>query len=364
MRRLCELVSDSKRVFAGGVGIVMLALSTGCATTETSISTPAMFAESTTDTSSIRHGQGRYVVSRAPWTFEGSAGEVIETTTYRILTTLRPGLLLDRLPIFVESAIAAYTGSFGVLPAPSQRLETYVLATRPQWARLTESLMRERAGVYLRIQRGGYAADGRGVYFDIGVQDTLAIAAHEGWHQYTQTTFRDRLPIWLEEGIAAYMEGYRWDTLSDRPVFLPWSNVERYDALRSARESGKLMPLEALLVSEPGALLDRSASDPLVYYAQVWALVHWLRESDGGVWRASLERLLSDAAVGRMGQVVPMRVGSGQSGGRAMRSTAVFRTYFTDDMESASDSYRRFVERITRPGGKDLVVLGRSPYSG
>ncbi len=333
----------------------------GCASDPEPAWTPFRAGEVETVNAGVRRGGNAYIVARQPWTFETFPGEVIETPTYRILTTVKPGLMLDRLPAFVEGAVAAYTRSFGVLPAPREKLETYVMATRPQWARLTQSLMRERASVYLRIQRGGYAADGRGVYFDIGLQDTLAIAAHEGWHQYTQTTFRERLPIWLEEGIAAYMEGYRWDTLQDRAAFLGWANVERYDALRSAREEGKLMPLEALLVSEPSTLLDRAGSDPLVYYAQVWALVHWLREGDGGGHRGAFEQLLSDAATGQMGSRVVQQGPAGVGRDRRSRSTATFQAYFDDDLSAASNAYRQFIERVTRPGAKDQIVLGRSP---
>ncbi len=345
---------------AASLGVV--ALIYGCAADPEPVWTPYRSSSESSVSPGIRSGSS-FVVARSPWTFETFKGEVIETTTYRILTTVKPGLLLDRLPAFVEGASASYTRSFGVLPAPREKLETYLMATRPQWARLTQSLMRERAPVYLRIQRGGYAADGRGVYFDIGIQDTLAIAAHEGWHQYTQTTFREHLPIWLEEGIAAYMEGYRWDSLENRAVFLGWSNVERYDALRAAREQGKLMPLEALLVSEPSTLLDRANGDPLVYYAQVWALVHWLREGDGGGHRRALEQLLSDASAGRMNITLRTKIGSGSTVARRVRNVSTFQAYFDDDLDSASRSYRSFVDRITRPGAKDLIVIGRSPMS-
>lgn len=355
------MANRGNRILA--VAAAVAASVAGCASNPEPAWTPYRSSESQSVSPGVRAGNA-FIVSRSPWTFETFKGEVIETTTYRILTTVKPGLLLDRLPAFVEGAAAAYTRSFGVLPAPREKLETYVMATRPQWARLTQSLMRERASVYLRIQRGGYAADGRGVYFDIGIQDTLAIAAHEGWHQYTQTTFREHIPIWLEEGIAAYMEGYRWDSLENRAVFLGWSNVERYDALRAAREQGKLMTLEALLVSEPSTMLDRASGDPLVYYAQVWALVHWLREGDGGGHRRALEQLLSDAATGGMNAAVRARTGTGSTVARRVRSVSTFQAYFDDDLASASRSYRLFIDRITRPGAKDLIVLGRSPLSG
>jgi hypothetical protein len=66
------------------------------------------------------------------------------------------------------------------------------------------------AEVYLKIQRGGFAASGRAILYDIGPRDTFAIAAHEGWHQYTQKSFRAPLTVSFEEGLATYMEGFRW----------------------------------------------------------------------------------------------------------------------------------------------------------
>jgi hypothetical protein len=124
---------------------------------------------------------------------------------------------------------------------------------------MTRSLAGDQAETYLRIPRGGFALRGKGVYYDIGPRDTLSIAAHEGWHQYTQATFRHPLPLWLEEGIAAYFEGFRWDR-TDRtlPVFLPWSNPQRFDTLREAVAADTLMPLRELLVSRPQDLLERT----------------------------------------------------------------------------------------------------------
>lgn len=349
-----------RAIMCVGIGITCVMIA-GCESEPEPVFTPY---RSTTPapavTPSVRSSSA-FVISRDPWTFQDAQGEVIETPHYRILTTIRPGLLAERLPGFLEGAIASYTAALGTLPLPDEKLETYVMATRPQWVRLTQMLMRDRADVYLRIQRGGYAADGRGIYFDIGIQDTLAISAHEGWHQYTQTTFKERLPIWLEEGVAAYMEGYRWDSLQNRAVFLGWSNVERYDALRRAREDGTLMPLESLLSSEPSELLDRSGDSALTYYAQVWAMVHWLREGDGGRYRPALEAMLSDASAGRLSRTVRSRMGAESMGVRRLRSVSTFQAYFDRDLLTASTSYQSFIDRITGPGSKDRIVAGRSP---
>ncbi|MFA6043970.1 MAG: hypothetical protein WC718_03205, partial [Phycisphaerales bacterium] len=150
------------------------------------------------------------VVSTEAWTLEGKTGQLITTPHYRIFTTIDKPYILDRLPLFMEAALANYTTSLEDLPAPRQPLETYLLATRPQWTRVTQRVMADQAEVYLRIQRGGFAAGGKAILYDIGPRDTFAIAAHEGWHQYSQSTFRTPLPTSLEEGLATYMEGFRW----------------------------------------------------------------------------------------------------------------------------------------------------------
>ena len=64
-----------------------------------------------------------------------------------------------------------------ILPPPNDRLDTFVMASRPQWELLTRQLLGERAGIYLKIPRGGHAWAGRSVLYNIGAQGTMAIAA-------------------------------------------------------------------------------------------------------------------------------------------------------------------------------------------
>src|SRR5690606_28941593 len=129
--------------------------------------------------------------------------------------------------------------------------------------------------------------------------DTLAIAAHEGWHQYTQQTFKHQLPVWLEEGIATYMEGFRRND-DGVLVFTPAANRERQETLRRAVRRGHLIPLNDLLTRTPQSFLGSSKETLLVYYAQVWALTNFLAEGENGRYRAALAEVLTDAAEGRL----------------------------------------------------------------
>jgi hypothetical protein len=239
--------------------------------------------------------------------------------------------------------------------------------------------MGAQAELYLRIPRGGFAAAGRAIYFDIGAHDTLAIAAHEGWHQYVQRTFHDPLPVWLDEGIATYMEGHRWaagtDSSGPTAVFLPWSNTERFDQLRAAAARGDLFSLQDLLTRTPQDLIDSpvprggrgSTTDPaLTYYAQLWALTHFLHEGEGGRYARPLATLLADAAEPghRFRSVIAAVLGASaaRSALASRRGPAAFLAYFNSDLTAAADQYARFVDQLVQPGSRGPIVEGRSPF--
>lgn len=263
----------------------------------------------------------------------------------------------------MELALDHYRTAITDLPEPTGQMDTYIFADRPEWVRGTVGLLGDRARPFLEIRRGGFATGGTGMLWDIGVQDTLAIAAHEGWHQYTQTVFRERLPTVLEEAIAVYMEGFRWDGPSRRtPSFQPWANVERFDNLRRAAETNSLMSLQTLLSTAPGDLVSRVDNAVITYYAQGWALIHFLREAEDGRYRDGLERLLQDAASGRMRERVGRSIGSW--GNRPVLNApgpAVFAAYFGPELSRIDAEFQRFLDRITAPGAKTQIAIGQNP---
>ncbi len=305
------------------------------------------------------------VISDKPWTYFGIEGRLVETPSYRIFLTERDPLVSRRAPVFLELALAHYRTLLGDLPKPGGQMETYILASRNQWAALTRQLMGDNAETYLKIRAGGFASQGRAMLFNIGSRGTFATTSHEGWHQYTQRTFRQPLPIWLEEGIATLMEGYRWDEVSpERPIFLPWANVDRFSRLRDMVNEGRQFGLEELLDQRPQDLLNVVDNErALDYYSQVWALVHFLREAEGGKYRQQLSKLARDANQGYLFQTI--RSNSSQLEFaelvRRRAGPAVFRVYFNDDLDEASREYDTFLQRITATGARDRVVAGRSP---
>ncbi|MFN9993949.1 MAG: hypothetical protein ACK54H_11435 [Phycisphaerales bacterium] len=306
-------------------------------------------------------------VTTESWTFGDAQGVVLSSENYRIFTTSTRRTLLDRLPVFMESALRHYRSALGDLPEPRSELETYLLANRPQWTRMTQQLMGADADIYLNIQRGGFSSDGRAVLYEIGPYDTYSIAAHEGWHQYTQRSFKEPLPVWLEEGLACYMEGFRWSTSSGSPspTFLPWANFERFDELRDAFVRDRMMPLTDIVRRTPQELMAQDPSLALTYYAQLWGLVHFLNEAENGAHREQLRILIADASKGRIAARLTAQFGPRAGGAFTMRRPVpqLLESYFQTDAAAMDARYRAFVANITRTGAKQFIAAGKSPYA-
>lgn len=310
-------------------------------------------------------------VSRTPWGFADVAGQLITTPHYRIYTTVDNAYLLDQLPGYVERALSHYTSAVAPLPMPEEPFETFLLGTRKQWEAKTRQILPDQAKTYLNIGRGGFSTRGIAVLYDIdvfGASDTLAIAAHEGWHQYTQQVFKHPLPVWLEEGIATYMEGHS-GFRGQTPRFLPWKNRERFDTLRNASRSGKLISLTELLRRSPQSFLESSSDELLRYYAQVWALTHFLVEGEGGRYHDGLADLLQDGANGR---IAGRLQSSGLAPAQRRRGMAVLtklgtlvaETYFNPNIAELEAEYARFIEAVTtRKDASTLIAAGRSPLT-
>ncbi len=307
----------------------------------------------------------KLVLGTETWTFAGRTGTTITTPSYRLFTTVDWPWMIDSMPAFLELALAHYTTALGPLARPDHAMDTYMMASRPQWLDLCRSLLDPNDRSFEQIQRGGVTLGGRALLYNVGPRDTFSLVAHEGWHQFSQTILRDPLPVWLEEGIATYMEGYRWDRQRTRAIFQPWRNFERFDALRRASNESRLLPLEDLLNTTPQEQLALSDDNALAYYGQVWALIHFLREGAGAKYAPGLADALHDASVAHLTQHIASELG-GQAARSHMlrrRGPQVFQAYCTPDLALAGKEYRDFVTRLVRPGAAQRISEGRSPLS-
>jgi hypothetical protein len=156
------------------------------------------------------------------------------------------------------------------------------------------------------------------------------------------------------------MEGHRWR--QGRPEFLPWANIERFDALRRAVVADELIGLEELFDARPQDFFTQVQNRSLTYYAQVWALVHFLMEGEGGTRRGAFGALVTDAASGALRERLSQSLGK-QAAAEAMasrRGGAAARVYF-GDLKALESEYRAFVARLARVGAREAIAAGRSP---
>ncbi|HUU60293.1 MAG TPA: hypothetical protein VMZ50_12170, partial [Phycisphaerae bacterium] len=167
-------------------------------------------------------------VATESWETPYGMGRKIKTKRYQVFTTVSEKRLSRYLPGFLEAAHDNYlrlTGLEG--QADREPLTVYMLADRQQW----DALTRHRFHRSLPIEAGGYCVEGVCVFWDIGILPSLSVAAHEGFHQFFHVRLKDRLPMWLEEGLCVTAEGYFAEDQS--VTFTPDRNVSRFNDLRA-----------------------------------------------------------------------------------------------------------------------------------
>lgn len=343
------------------MGVVSLS---GCATPHAAVPEPSLgvsTSEATASASPVKTSEAVWntpelTVTRSSWQFGEASGTLIVTPNYRLWTTVDSATFLERLPVFYERALEHYTTALADLPKPDRKLDTFLFLTRKQWLSKTQEMLPDQADMFSNLGRGGYTTRGTSVLYYIDrygyPKDTFAIAAHEGWHQYTQQTFKHQLPIWLEEGIATYMEGYRQDS-EQLPEFNAAINNERRRTLREATWNDELIPLDQLLSGTPQSFLSQSKDRLLTYYAQVWVLTRFLDEGESGRYHESLSQILTDSAqgtfVGRMATSQHLNGKSRRgtvSGGSGRVGLAVVQEYFNADLGEFEKGYLAYIDAL------------------
>lgn len=279
------------------------------------------------------------------WQFGHAPGSKLTTAHYEIFTTIQDPVLVNALPDFVEAAYEHYARLLPPRRVPTQRMPVYLFATRTQWEVFTRRFTGPRAPEFLRVNNGGYSERGVSVIQYVRHAITFPLFAHEGFHQYVYHCVDARLPAWLNEGLAVCCEGQRW---SDRngayrvQEFDPWFNPARRNALAEALSADRLHSLSHLLATHPGEVLDGSSQEVQAYYAQVWALILFLREGDNGRYAAGYQRLLDALA----GPGLEPQARAAHIWGQERTfdfGTAVFRGFIAEDVEAAERAYRAFL---------------------
>ncbi|MGH7176728.1 MAG: hypothetical protein ACREJC_05050, partial [Tepidisphaeraceae bacterium] len=215
-----------------------------------------------------------------PWTFESHPGHIARTNHYAIHTTIEDDDLVQTLAIVMEAAHSKYQQFAPGSATSTAPLDCFVFSRRSEWARFTEQNTGADAALYLQINRGGYTVRDWFVAYFVGNEGTIAVAAHEGWHQYVARNFRSRLPPFLEEGIATMFESVRIVDGTPRWDLSPRSFRARklYDAI----QTDSIWPLPQLVTMHAGEIVSLPPAKIEAFYAQSWAFAEFLWDADGG----------------------------------------------------------------------------------
>jgi hypothetical protein len=231
-----------------------------------------------TEAERLPHGE----VTVAPWTCLGFEGVKLSSRHWDICTTIRIPTLCQQLPQAMEAALAHMRETLGgpelTLPCPRAPMTTCLMSDRRQWSNLARVLHPEHAEAMEGLSRGGFTAEGVALLYDIDrrehCRNTIALALHEGWHQYAQTALRAPLEPWLDEGLATIMEGYRLTV--DGPVIDHDANRQRKRRAWWLFRRGRMPSVDTLLAGDPHEAMDRGRTALLDYYAQAWAFMRFM----------------------------------------------------------------------------------------
>src|SRR5690348_10671933 len=227
-----------------------------------------------------------------PWEYEGHPGLRVDTSHYVIYSTVGDDQLLSSVGQVMEGAFSEYRQLAPDVPLSDKPLECYLFANRAQWAGFTKDHTGQDAAIYLQINRGGYTVHDWYVAYYLGDIGTYSVAAHEGFHQYLGRHLKQRIPPFLEEGLACLFEDITWENRLPR-----WDlsiNYGRQSALKQAVKDDTMLPLEVLISTHAGQVVNRPKEQVSAFYAQCWAFARFMREAEEGRYRRVLERMLAD----------------------------------------------------------------------
>ena len=287
-------------------------------------------------------------INQRPWDFAENNGVVISTENYRIYTTLRDPLYQRLLGRVLEAAHARAVANNpnGLIKGP---LDCYVFGNRSQWEFYTNLRAGSNAPIYLQISAGGYCQEGVFAGYDIGREQTLSVVAHEAWHQYSWFAFKDRLPSWLEEGLATQNEAIDWEGAT--PRFKPEMNYRRWLALKQAIRENRMWKLSELASTHAGRVIKLNQKHVDAYYSQLWSFVLFLQHSPK--YSKGLQELLADADSGTLAKslagtgVSPREVENFTERWNTVAGPVYMKKYIAPDLNALQREYEAWARELT-----------------
>jgi hypothetical protein len=306
-------------------------------------------------------------------------GLIITTEHYRIHSTLTDLIISRRLPVFLEALHREFRGASGVRSLKAGPNPIYIFETRQQWEMFSEGFTLDYWPYFKNIRNGAFYHNGACVAYNLGLQNTLSLLAHECWHQFSRRHFAYQLPAWVDEAMAMSVEGFRYE--GNMYSFSTSYNKMRVDGLKTAARQNYDMSFRELLGINPAQLFkDADPSRVNAYYSKLFAFIRFLREYGDKEYAPKLTQLLHDGYYGKWNinenYIVNLRNRNMPLTGSLNRLVGVelFEEYFGSNYSSMEKEFSAFVYSLLmdKPiGGQDIKnagsgepeTLGTSMYS-
>ena len=276
----------------------------------------------------------------ASWAAAPPDGKIVRTKHYEIFTTMHADQSHRILANFMEAACARYMFETN-LPAPRGKMPVYMLATRKQWRSIATGMFGQNDPA-TQLENGGYTIHGVMFCWNIGGDTTFSVASHEGLHQFLYYHMKTTLPVWAEEGFATCFEAFK---MTDRKIsFFPQTNPMRLPALKIALLSDTFMLAEDLVELTPAEVIKTGCCDLLEYYAQLYALVSFIRSHPQ--YKAGFDKMLRDAKAGHL-KLDRENFAKHHSARKGKNARMVFEHYITDNFVTFNKEFRAYSRKIT-----------------
>ncbi|MGH9949799.1 MAG: tetratricopeptide repeat protein, partial [Pyrinomonadaceae bacterium] len=171
----------------------------------------------------------------------------------------------------------------------------------------------------------GYFQSGEDVnYITISTEreqeETYGTIFHEYVHFMLNTSFGSaRVPPWFNEGLAEYYQTY--EIFDDQKVILGYVQDSHLNLLRQA----KLIPLKQFFEVDNYSLHASGGHSRSIFYAQAWALMHYLIQGNQGANARNLDKFIALIL-------------------RDVEPEAAFRQAFNSDYAAMEKDLRKYVQ--------------------
>ena len=163
---------------------------------------------------------------------------------------------------------------------------------------------------------------------NVEAENTYEIVYHEYTHAIMNLNFRD-LPIWLGEGLAEF---YGNSTIHDKEVEIGKVSPSHLQILQQNR----LIPIDALMSADANSPYYNEQNRVSVFYAESWAIVHYLMLDLGARKQQLLSNFLTAwTASGNQVEAAQSAFGDWKKFAEAMEAYARQRTFYISRVQTS-----------------------------